>query len=136
MPFAIPSGSFRTSSLPDIHAPAMQEARKAKSYAALGFIVLVGGCVAALAIPSMRVPLVAAGFAGYVACGRRAMILWNVDERVFEHRSRAPERKAARTKLVAAAVLLSATAGTLMAQQTIFNVPSADVLDPGKVYGE
>jgi hypothetical protein len=64
------------------------------------------------------------------------MRLWRVDEKVFEQRRRPPERKAPRAKLVAAAVLLSAIASTLLAQQTIFNVPSADVLDPGKVYAE
>lgn len=31
---------------------------------------------------------------------------------------------------------LVSTAGTAEAQQTIFNVPSSDVLDKGKVYGE
>ena len=35
-----------------------------------------------------------------------------------------------------AAVALSALALPLSAQQTIFNVPSADVLDPGKIYLE
>ncbi len=114
----------------------MRDERKAKFYAVLGLVVLVGGCIAALAIPPMQVPLVGAGFVGYVACGRRAMMLWRVDEKVFDHRRRPTERKTSRTKLVAAAVLLAAIAGTVLAQQTIFNVPSADVLDKGKTYLE
>ncbi len=39
-------------------------------------------------------------------------------------------------RLVAATLLLSALACPLHAQQTIFNVPSADVLDKGKTYLE
>ncbi len=114
----------------------MRDERKATLYASMAFIVLVGGCVAALAAPQMQTPLVAAGFVGYVACGRRAMILWKADERVFEQRRRPLETKAPRAKLVAAAIFLSASTAAVLAQQTIFNVPSADVLDPGKVYAE
>lgn len=43
-------------------------------------------------------------------------------------------RKAGR--VAAVACLFFALAGRALAQQTIFNVPSADVLDPGKVYAE
>lgn len=39
-------------------------------------------------------------------------------------------------RLVAAAALFAGAAAAALAQQTIFNVPSADVLDPGKVYAE
>ncbi|HYX20746.1 MAG TPA: hypothetical protein VFA98_07875 [Thermoanaerobaculia bacterium] len=100
-------------------------------------IILAAGCLAALAIPMVQVPLVAVAFVGYVACGRRAMVLWQVDEKVFDHGRRRPAASnASRARLVAAAGFLSAMAATTRAQQTIFNVPSADVLDPGKVYAE
>jgi hypothetical protein len=39
-------------------------------------------------------------------------------------------------RFLAACLLGSALAAAAAAQQTIFNVPSADVLDPGKVYAE
>jgi len=114
----------------------MKEGPGAKHYAALGIAVLVGGCLVALLLPAFTVPLVAASFAGYVWLTRRALALWRIDEKVFEHREkfRSPRRDAA--KVAAAAALLSAVAGSARAQQTIFNVPSADVLDPGKVYAE
>ena len=135
MSSAIPSSVFQTSSRLDVHALVMKDEPKAKLYAALAFIALVGGCVAALVIPEMQIPLVAAGFVAYVACGRRAMMLWKADERVFERR-RSPERQAPRARLVAAAIFLSSLTASALAQQTVFNVPSADVLDPGKVYAE
>ena len=37
---------------------------------------------------------------------------------------------------IAGALLVMASASPMLAQQTIFNVPSADVLDPGKLYLE
>jgi hypothetical protein len=40
------------------------------------------------------------------------------------------------TKPLCAALVLLAFAATVRGQQTIFNVPAADVLDPGKVYLE
>ncbi len=45
------------------------------------------------------------------------------------------ERSAGRLMRLAA-VAFSAISAPALAQQTIFNVPSADVLDPGKVYAE
>lgn len=135
MPSAILSSAFRISSLIDIHAPAMQDGRKAKLIIAMGWIVLVGGCAAALLLPALEVPLVAASFTGYVLLTRRALALWRIDEQVFEHRKARP-RKSDPAKAAAAAALFSALAAPALAQQTIFNVPSADVLDPGKVYGE
>ena len=135
---AILAPAFRTSSARTFHARVMreQDRKKAKRHAALGLIALIGGAGAALVFPVIQVPLVAAGFVGYVACGRRAMVLWRADEKVFEHRRSisAPEGRSAR--LVAAALFLSAAATAARGQQTIFNVPSADVLDPGKVYAE
>jgi hypothetical protein len=82
------------------------------------------------------VPLVAASFVGYVGLTRRALSLWRIDEKVFEHRKTSSLRKRDVATVAAGAALFSALTGSALAQQTIFNVPSADVLDPGKVYAE
>ncbi len=91
---------------------------------------LIGGIVAGALFPSVELPTVAASFIAYLAFGARALSLWHVGDNVFERR-----RQARRTALVAFAVLVGASS-VASAQQTIFNVPSADVLDPGKVYLE
>jgi len=110
--------------------------RKAIKFGGLAIFVLFGGCLAALFVPRFRVLVVAGAFVGYVACTRRSLILWRADEEVFDHGQRPLERKIRPGKLAAAAVFFSALAASALAQQTIFNVPSADVLDPGKVYLE
>jgi len=102
--------------------------------AAAAVAALLAGCAAAAVFPGASLLWAAGGFAGYVACGRRAMVLWNIDERVFDHPHRhAPSRDASR---LIAGLLLAAAAAPLLAQQTIFNVPSADVLGRGKAYVE
>ena len=112
---------------------------------AVGWCLLAVGCLAAggaigVLFPRAVLAAVGAGFAGYVFCGRCAMARWRVDERVFEirpriedHRRRPPSPPAI---ALATGVVLAALALPLTAQQTIFNVPSADVLEPGKVYAE
>ncbi len=93
------------------------------------------------------------GFAAFVLCVRRAMVLWRVDEMVFEHRAlwnaelrerssrakplaRAALQRTHLARLVGIAILGTAAARSAQAQQTIFNVPTADVLDKGKLYLE
>ena len=123
-------------------APIMKNDRKAAFFAGLAFAALLGGCLLASVIPGATVAWVVAGFVGYVACGRRAIILWRADdlwrddEIVFEPRRRRDRRHVRTAKLVAAGAFAAALAAPTLAQQTIFNVPSADVLDKGKTYLE
>ena len=116
----------------------MTTKRKALACAGLAVSALAAGCAAALIFGRFDVPLVAAGYLAYVGLGRQAVILWNLDDAVFDH-GRGPRtgtRGGRVARLVAATLFLPALALPLHAQQTIFNVPSADVLDPGKVYLE
>jgi hypothetical protein len=95
---------------------------------------LLAGFVAATILTRTSLLWVAGGFVAYVACGRRAVILWHLDERVFDHpHAHVRSRGHARPIVF---FLLAAAAAPLHAQQTIFNVPSADVLGGGKVYLE
>jgi hypothetical protein len=114
----------------------MENNRNAALFAGLAVAVLLGGCLLGLALPGFEVELVAVAFVAYVACGRRAMILWRADEKVFAHGRKPDNKRTSTARLAAAAVFLSALSASALAQQTIFNVPSADVLDPGKVYTE
>jgi hypothetical protein len=61
----------------------MKRRRPAGLFAVLALVSLVGGCVLASMLPRLEIVLVAAGFAGYVLYGRKAMMLWRVDETVF-----------------------------------------------------
>jgi hypothetical protein len=103
-------------------------------FAVAAVVVLLAGCGLAILLPAACPLCVGVGFLGYVACGGRAVALWRLDDRVFDlpHRH-VPPRSALRA---IACLALAAAALPLRAQQTIFNVPSADVLDPGKVYLE
>ena len=115
----------------------MTTRQKATAYVGLAIAALSGGCGAALVLGRFEVALVAAGFVAYVFLGRQAMILWRVDDIVFDHgRKRTGAAAGHPARLVAAILFLWALAGSLFAQQTIFNVPSADVLDKGKTYLE
>jgi hypothetical protein len=106
-------------------------------FVVLAFVVLVGGCGLALMLPRFEVALAAAGFAGYVLCGRRAMILWRADEIVFDDPRKFPYRQGhTPVRLLTVGLFLAALAASALAQQTIFNVPSADVLEKGKTYFE
>jgi hypothetical protein len=97
--------------------------------AAAAFLVLGAGAVLGALDRSHALLFVVAGFVGYVACSARAIVLWRLDEKVFE-------RSHGHRVGVAVALLTIASAPPVFGQQTIFNVPSADVLDPGKVYLE
>jgi hypothetical protein len=116
----------------------MDDRRKAKTFAGLAVSVLLGGCLVGAALPGVEVEIVAAAFVGYVAFGRRALVLWRADEKVFEQERRRPaeECRLPGIRLAAIVVLLSALTTPGRAQQTIFNVPSADVLEKGKTYLE
>jgi hypothetical protein len=95
---------------------------------------------------------VVAGFVALLASARRALVLWNVDTLLFENPPRGPRlparsyqaarprrslkggRNALRAVGLASIGLLSSVATS--GQQTVFNVPTADILDPGKFYFE
>src|SRR5262245_1793573 len=122
---------------------AVREAGLALAWLAAGVFAgaLVSGQI-------LRVACVVIGLAGYLHRGARAMRLIELREASgpgsafgIAARRTAPPRavaRPARTRAVALGpiLLLGLAAGTADAQQTIFNVPSADVLDPGKVYLE
>jgi hypothetical protein len=46
---------------------------------------LITGCALAAVFPGACLAWVIAGFVGYVACGRLAVALWRLNERVFDH---------------------------------------------------
>ena len=80
---------------------------------------------------------IVAGLIGFLLGARRALLLWRVDELVFEPANQEFDPRAHRgTHLAIATIVLSLVAAAAFAQQTIFNVPTADVLDKGKVYVE
>ncbi len=120
--------------------------------AAFVVAVLVGG----MASPANALYWGTAAFVSFVFCVRKAMVLWRVDEMVFHRQKKGnveprpfarpatpaiPERlQAERRKglvlVLALAILAALTTCSVSGQQTIFNMPSADVLDPGKTYLE
>ena len=115
----------------------MTTKHKALAFVGLALAALSGGCGAALVLGRYEVALVAAGFVAYVLLGRQAMILWRVDDIVFDHGRQSSGAAAGHpARLVAAILFLWLLAGSLLAQQTIFNVPSADVLDKCHTYLE
>ncbi len=116
----------------------MTTKRKAAVFSALALAALAAGCTAALIFGRFEVDLVAAGYIAYLAFARKAVILWGLDEVVFDYpRGPRPNNRVGNAaRLVTATLFLSALAASLSAQQTIFNVPSADVLDKGKTYLE
>lgn len=105
--------------------------RKAVAWTALGVAAFFGApVVAVLAGPGSEKAAGVAGFVGLLLCVRRAMVLWDVDKRVFDH------RHPPFLLIITAVISALAAASTAAAQQTIFNVPTADVLDKGKLYLE
>jgi hypothetical protein len=116
----------------------VRERRKPLLYCALSLGSLAAGCAASVVFPQALIAAVAAGFLGYVYCARCAMALWRVNERIFEEKPRIEDhrRRPAKSLAVATLLLLAVCALPALGQQTIFNVPSADVLDPGRVYLE
>ena len=86
--------------------------------------------------PSWRPVLVIAGFAAFVLCVGRALALWRVDEIVFDQPEKFEPKRDKRPRLAVAAGFLALVAASALAQQTVFNVPNADVLEKGKTYLE
>ncbi len=114
----------------------MRKKTQAAAFAAGAVGLLSLGCGLALLFPHACTPFVAAGFVAYVACFRKAVILWHLDERVFDHPHRFVAPRNPQLPRLIAIVVLAAAAAPALAQQTIFNIPSADVLDKGKTYLE
>jgi hypothetical protein len=113
-----------------------QHRRLALRYATLALVSLAGGILAGAASHRLGVLFLLAGFAGYLFHGKRATaLLLGRSGRLAPTPFPKPARRSP-PRLIAASVLGLALAPTAHAQQTIFNVPSADVLDPGKVYLE
>jgi hypothetical protein len=104
-------------------------------FAGLALASLVLGALAGALVPSARI-FVIAGFVGYLLCGGKAMGLWPVRTRQTDRDRSASPRPSPTHRVAAILALALAAPAALSAQQTIFNVPSADVLDPGKVYLE
>jgi hypothetical protein len=133
------------------------DSRAAVRNAGAGVVCLVAGMVlGGLAGSGGLIPVlpVVAGFLALVAFVRRALVLWNVDALLFDEPSRNPRarprpriRQAARPRRslsgrcdalrligLAGIGLLSSVA--MAGQQTVFNVPTADILSRGKLYFE
>lgn len=106
--------------------------RLALFYAILAAASLLAGIVTAAASQSSRYSwiLALAGLVGYVLNARFAMRLWQGD-RTFP---RSPH--SSRRALATGVLVFAAAASTARGQQTAFNVPTADVLERGKVYLE
>ena len=114
--------------------------------AMLGVLALIGfGFLAALpgTAAALQIVFAVLGYICFVALFRTAMlrmrrdwdVLWSGEEgarvvRFSVHRGRKLGRSAALAGMIVALPVVS------YAQQTLFNVPSADVLDKGKVYLE
>jgi len=107
-------------------------------YAGLAVTSLLAGAFADALFPGEGLPVLIAGFIGYLIWGGRAMSLWPVRVGETVARDSNPHGPTPTHRLAAAAAFLALAlpAASMSAQQTIFNVPSADVLDPGKVYLE
>jgi hypothetical protein len=131
--------------------------RAARTYAAFAALSLAGGVLAAAGTsePVWQAALVGAGFLGYLLHGSRALRLL-VGPRLRRDASPFPARHAVSPaaphapvitpvsrlrarpwpRSVGLALMLGLAAASARGQQTIFNVPSADVLDKGKLYLE
>jgi hypothetical protein len=132
-----------------------QDHRRAAGWVGSGVTAFIAaGLAGGLAAPSSALYWGTAGFVSLVLCARKAMALWRIDEMVFDHRRQwnlearpsvkaapraAPEPLRPRKHLVRVlglAILTAVTTCSASGQQTIFNVPTADVLDKGKLYFE
>ncbi len=78
------------------------------SVAAMAFLAL--GCLFAVLFPGAPLLWVAGGFLAYVACGRKAVIAWRLDDRVFDHPHRHLEREEGPRPVVALALILGSLA--------------------------
>jgi hypothetical protein len=75
----------------------MRSTMKGAAFAVAGLASLLACSVAFTLIPGTSLLWVAGGFVGYVACGRRAVILWRLDDHVFDHPHRhVPSRQESR----------------------------------------
>ena len=132
-----------------------QDHRRAVTWVGTGVgVFVVAGLAGGLAAPPGALLWGIGGFVSFVLCLRRAMVLWRVDEMVFDHkRSRNTEHRLSAkpaapatagplrprkhlVRVLGIAILVAVTPSSAGGQQTIFNVPTADVLDKGKVYLE
>jgi hypothetical protein len=101
-------------------------------------VAIAAAAVASLLAEPEQSLLDIAGFTVFVLGTGRALLLWHVDDLVFEERRTFDEATRHRKGRLAAAAAVAtlAVTGAALGQQTIFNVPTADVLDRGKVYLE
>lgn len=112
----------------------MRATKRAAVFAIAAVAVLMLGCFLGVLLPGTYQVWVGAGFVGYVACGRRAMILWRLDDRVFDHPHRHVQLRGQLGRLIAF-LLFAAAVAPARALQTIFNVPPGDVLGQGRTEG-
>jgi hypothetical protein len=110
----------------------MDDRRRACHFAVLAVAALLGVGALAARVHGEETPLTLAAVVVFIAFGARAVSLFHCDEMLFERR----KRRRPALKLLVVGTLAALLASHARAQQTIFNVPSADVLDPGKVYLE
>jgi hypothetical protein len=131
-----------------------KDRQRARASVAIGVGAFLAAALAgSLPVAPGQVVWGTTGFIAFVLGLRKALVLWRVDEMVFDHRPPwnavprerpAPAkpvtlglRRARLARIVSFAILgAAATASSAGAQQTIFNVPTADVLDKGKLYFE
>ena len=114
----------------------MTAKRKAARFAGLALGSLLASFVVGGLVPGAATAVAIAGYVGFFFCGGRVMTLWRVGDRTFL-RGPSPERGRRHSRVgLAASVGFLFLASSASAQQTIFNVPSADVLDKGKTYLE
>ena len=111
----------------------MRNGMRAATFVIGALLSLVAGCLLAARFTGTCLVWVVAGVAGYVALGSRAMAFWKMDEKIFE---RPPRARLLKPRMILLWALFAALAAHARAQQTIFNVPSADVLGPRRVYLE
>src|SRR5206468_8022651 len=126
------SGFLRTSFRRRGDPLPMDDRRRACRFAVLAVAALLGLGALAARVRAEETLLAFAAFVAFVGCGSRAVSLFHCDEMLFERR----KRRRPAIRFLAIGFLVALPASRARAQQTIFNVPSADVLDPGKVYLE
>ena len=95
--------------------------RKAIRRGGLAVLVLFGGCLLALLSPRFQAGIVAASFAGYVACTRRAMVLCRADDLVFVPKTSGNHDEAAREAVRAG--LVAGSAGALSLGRSVNATP-------------
>ncbi len=120
----------------------MNAKKGAVRFTGLALGSLLGGMILGALAPRVAVIAVVAGYVGYLYFGSRAMKTWKVKVRAWREEDRGPtpapgpDRRRVGTVRAAAILAFALVAAPALAQQTVFNVPSDSVLDPGKVYLE